>query len=61
MKNINGKVVLVFPIITELVDYALTIDITRCEIIRSRCLLIGDFTEAEIELAIEGYKATINR
>ena len=32
MKNINGKVVLVFPIITELVDYALTIDITRCKL-----------------------------
>jgi hypothetical protein len=53
------KVILKFPSLKEMIDYNVTIEISNCEVVRSKCLLICELTEAEIELAKMGYNAVI--
>ena len=57
MPTTKRKVTLRFPTLKQLIDYTLTIDITNCEVVRSYFLLICELTEADIELAKNGYGA----
>ena len=59
MPNTQRKVVLEFPDLKSLIDYTLLIDISNCEIIRTKFILRCELTEADIELALNGYRATI--
>ena len=53
------KVILQFPDLKSLVDYSLAIDLIKCEVVRTRFILICDLTTKEIELATNGYGAEI--
>ena len=59
MPDVKRNVVLQFPNLRGLIDYTLLIDLTNCEVIRSQFVLICELTEADIELALNGYRATI--
>ena len=57
MPNQLRKVSLQFPSLKQLIDYTLTVDVTKCEIIRSTFTLICELTDADIELAKHGFGA----
>ena len=48
-----------FPDLEALLNYTRTIDINNCEIIRSKFILICELTEADIEVAMNGFKAVV--
>ena len=53
------KVILQFPDLKSLLDYSITIELVKCEVVRSRFILICELTTKEIELAINGYNAKL--
>ena len=48
-----------FPSIIELVQFSMCVDLTNCKIDRAQATLQSDFSEAQIELAINGYGANV--
>jgi hypothetical protein len=48
-----------FTTITDLVEFQLVSNANRCEVDTSLLTITGQFNEAAIELAKEGYKAVI--
>ncbi len=56
MPTSKRKVIIEFPDLKSLIDYTLLIDLTNSEIIRTKFILICELTEADIELALNGYK-----
>ena len=57
MPKLTRMVTLKFLSIKQLIDFTLTIDLTHCEVVRSTFLIVCQLTEAEIELAKNGYQA----
>ena len=59
MDNSKRKVVLEFPDLKALVDYSLLVEVSNCEVNRSKHILICELSEADVELATNGYRAII--
>lgn len=57
MPALKRKVVLEFPSLKELIDFATVVNLGNCEIIRTRNLLISELSSADIELAQRNYSA----
>lgn len=53
------RVSLLFPSILELVDFTIIAETPVYIINRQRLVLTGDFTQADIELALRGFHASI--
>ena len=55
----NRNITLQFPDLKCLVDYSITIDIIKCEVVEEKFRLICDLTTKEIELAVNGCGAEV--
>lgn len=53
------SVILLFPTIAELLDFELHIELKGYEVDRNALLVVGTFSEREIELAINAYQAKL--
>lgn len=53
------EVLLEFPTLLALVDFTLAIDLTQCEIDRLHLTIACRLTDAELELALNGFGARL--
>ncbi len=53
------QVLLKFPTLLALADFTLATDITKCEIDRTQLTISAPLSDAELELAVNGYGATV--
>ena len=59
MPTTKQKVHLQFHDIKSLIDFTLLIELTNCEVLRTQLILICELTAAEIELAVNGFRAIV--
>jgi hypothetical protein len=53
------RTVLLFPTIVELIDFSLSMKVKHYEVNRSRLMMMAEFCEQDIDLAIKAFKAKV--